>query len=91
MKKTELPKWKDKKLIEKVLHILCLLVAGIIILLEFLKQFSIYNGENIFELLLGILLLMLAIEYYKYDKKIFLFNLITGLIILICGIIILVI
>lgn len=90
MKNYELPKWQDKKLIEKVLHIITLLIAGIIVLLFFLKLFFCFEIINISEILLGILLLLLGIEYLSYNKKMAIFNLIVGLIIFICGITILV-
>ena len=86
--KIELPKWNNKNTFAKILHVIGLLIASSIIILIFLQLFEIYKTGNIYELLLGLLMLIQAIQYWKYDRKIAIFNLIVAIVILICVIII---
>lgn len=88
MKRVELPKWNNKNLFEKILHVIGLIVAFIIILFAFLQIFNIFKSIDIFEILLAILMFIQAMQYWKYDKKIGMFNLLAAIIISICGIII---
>jgi len=88
-KEIKLPKWKDKNLFEKILHIVGLLIAVLIIILAFIQLFDIYKTVNIFEILLGILMFTQALQYWKYDKITAIFSLVAAIIISICGIIIL--
>ena len=68
MKRVELPKWNNKNLFEKILHVIGLIVAFIIILFAFLQIFNIFKSIDIFEILLAILMFIQAMQYWKYDK-----------------------
>ena len=86
----ELPKWKDKNIKEKILHVIGLLIALTIIILAFLQLFDIYKTVNVFEVFLSILMFIQTLQYWKYDRLVAIFNLIAAIIIMICGIIILI-
>ena len=91
MKNNAIPKWKDKNKFEKTLTIFGVIVAIAIIVIAFLQIFEISKDSIIFELLLGLLMLIQTLEYWKYNKKSALICLTSALIIVICCIIVLVI
>lgn len=84
----QIPKWKDKNKYEKILTIMGLFISFLILLLAFLEIFEIYKSINIFELLLGLFILVLSLQYWKYDKKKAIFYLILSICILTCCVII---
>lgn len=70
------PKWKDKSLIEKVLTISAGIISIAIIILAMMQMTGIWeNAINVFEPLLGVLMLLNALNFYKYNKRVALFNL----------------
>jgi len=89
MKKIEIPKWKDKNKYEKILTITGLVLAILIIALALIEFLEIYETINIFEPLLGILLLIQGLQYYKYDRMTAIVSFAASGIILMCGIIML--
>lgn len=86
--KKQIPKWKDKNKLEKLLYVLGLIIAFSIIILASLQIFEIFKTIDIFEILLGILMLIQAIQYWKYDRNIAIVSLIAAIILFICGIVI---
>lgn len=89
MKKLEIPKWKDKSKYEKILTITGLFLAIVIIVLALIEFLEVYETINIFEPLLGILLLIQGLQYYKYDRMTAIVSFCASGIIIICGIIML--
>lgn len=87
MKKLEIPKWKDKNRYEKILTIMGIILAITIIILALIEFLGKYETINIFEPLLGILLFIQGLQYYKYDRNTAIISFIASFIILMCGII----
>lgn len=87
MKKLEIPKWKDKNRYEKILTIMGIILAITIIILALIEFLDKYETINIFEPLLGILLFIQGLQYYKYDRNTAIISFIASFIILMCGII----
>lgn len=74
----QIPKWKDKNNFEKGLTIIALIISFTILALAFLEIFELYKSSNIFEILLGLFILVLSLQYWKYDKKRAIFYLILS-------------
>jgi len=83
-----IPVWKNKTIYEKILNIIGMIIAFSILVLAFLEIFEIYESINLFEFLLGLLMLVQAFQYWKYDRKSAILFLVLSLFILICYLII---
>jgi len=69
-------KWKEKTLKEKVLTISAGIISIAVIVLAIMQLTGIWeNAINVFEPLLGVLMIINALNIYKYNKLIAFFTL----------------
>ena len=76
MKNNKLPSWKEKSTFEKTLAVLAILISITIMTLASLSLlFDLKYLINIFEPLLGVLMLIQALQLRKYNKFVAAFSL----------------
>ena len=81
--------WEQKSLFMKVLTIIGFIISIAIMILTFLQIFNIWDKAiNIFEPLLGVLMLIQTIENWKTNRKTAYFSLFAAILIFITAIII---
>lgn len=81
--------WSQKQKYEKVLSVMGIICSVSIIILAFMQIFGIWKtAANIFEPLLGILLLIQAIQNWKKNKSVAIFSLCVAIFIFLVSIII---
>lgn len=85
--KSELPIWKAKKISEKVFYILGIILAVSIIVMAICDVFELFDFKYFYEILFSLFLLVQSFQYFEYNKKISIFLLVIGLILLICSVI----
>ena len=82
--------WNKKTVPFKILTIVGLIISVTIIVLSFIQIFNVWdNAINVFEPLLGVLMIIQAIENWKANKSIAYFSLFVAVFIFIVAIIIL--
>lgn len=81
--------WNGKQANEKVLYVLSGICSIIIIILASMQILGIWkNAADIFEPVLGVLMLIQAIQNWRKNKKVAIFSLCVAIFIFICAIII---
>ena len=89
-KKIEKKSQEQKPLFMKTLSIISFAISIIVIVLSFLQIFGIWDKAiNIFEPLLGVLMLIQTIENWKTNKKVAYISLFVTIVIFIIAIIVL--
>ena len=83
----KIPVWSKKTKNEMILTIIGLILSIIVFILAIIDLFGFVSTMAICEPILGLLLLVQAMQYKKYDKSTYLFSLIAGIFILIISII----
>ena len=74
--KSEVTKWRNRTFWEKGITVFACVISIAIIILAIMQMTGIWkNAINIFEPLLGVLMLINAINIYKHNKLTALFNL----------------
>ncbi|NCC87344.1 MAG: hypothetical protein EOM05_05690 [Clostridia bacterium] len=69
MKNNKLPSWKEKSTFEKTLTVLAILISiTIMTLISLCLIFDLTYLTNVFEPLVGVLMLIQALQLRKYDK-----------------------
>jgi hypothetical protein len=82
-------KWKEKSIKEKVLTITGGIISIVIIALAIMQLTGIWeNAINVFEPLLGVLMIINALNIYKYNKLVAFFNLAVAVFIFIIAFVI---
>lgn len=82
--------WQQKSLSSKVLTIITLIISISVIVLALMQIFNIWdNAINVFEPLLGVLMVIQAIENWHTNKSVAYVSLFTAIFIFIVAIIIL--
>lgn len=82
--------WNKKTVPFKILTIVGLFISVTIIVLSFIQIFNVWDKAiNVFEPLLGVLMIIQAIENWKANKSIAYFSLFVAIFIFIVAIIIL--
>ena len=82
--------WNKKTAPFKILTIVGLIISVTIIVLSFIQIFNVWDKAiNVFEPLLGVLMIIQAIENWKANKSIAYFSLFVAIFIFIVAIIIL--
>lgn len=82
--------WNKKTVPFKILTIVGLIISVTIIVLAFIQIFNVWDKAfNVFEPLLGVLMIIQAIENWKANKSIAYFSLFVAIFIFIVAIIIL--
>lgn len=82
--------WNKKTVPFKILTIVGLIISVTIIVLSFIQIFNVWDKAiNVFEPLLGVLMIIQAIENWKANKSIAYFSLFVAIFIFIVAIIIL--
>lgn len=82
--------WNKKTVPFKILTIFGLIISVTIVVLSFIQIFNVWdNAINVFEPLLGVLMIIQAIENWKSNKTIAYFSLFVAVFIFIVAIIIL--
>ena len=72
--------WKERSLFYKILLILGLVISISIIILAILQLLGIYDEAiNIFEPLLGVLMIIQAIENFKINKKLAVYSILVAI------------
>lgn len=86
----KLKDWNKKTIPFKILTILGLIISVTIIVLSFIQIFNVWDKAiNVFEPLLGVLMMIQAIENWKANKSKAYFSLFVAIFIFIVAIIIL--
>lgn len=81
--KKEMPKWKEKSKFEKGLTLFSLILSISVIILATLSLVSNWQDAiNITEPLLGLLMLIQTLQFWKYNKAVAIFSLIAAIFIL---------
>ncbi len=82
--------WNEKTISLKILNVIAFIISIIVIILSLMQIFNIWDKAiNIFEPLLGILMLIQAIENWKNNKLTAYFSLFVAIFIFVFAIIIL--
>lgn len=82
--KKEIPKWKEKSTYEKGLLALSLTLSFFVILFATLDLTGRWQGAiNITEPLLGLVMFIQALQFWKYNKLVSIFSLIASLFVLV--------
>lgn len=67
--KGKLPKWGERTVTERILFIAQIMLTIVIVFLCILQIFSIWDKAiNVFEPLLGVMMLVMFLQYRKYSK-----------------------
>lgn len=83
-------KWNEKTLKEKGLTISAVIISIAIIILAIMQLTGLWkNAINVFEPLLGVLMIINALNIYKYNKRVALFNFGTAIFVFVIAFIIL--
>lgn len=81
--KKEIPKWKEKSSYEKGLIVLNMTLSFLVILFAIMYLTGKWKDAiNIIEPLLGLVMLTQTLQFWKYNRFISIFSLITSLLIL---------
>jgi len=87
--KKEMPKWKEKSSYEKGLIVLSMTLSFLVILFAIMYLTGKWKGAiNIIEPLLGLVMLIQALQFWKYNRFISIFSLITSLLILVVSMVV---
>ncbi len=90
MEKITKPKWKDKTLTGKIISIVGIIISFAVIILAILHLIGVNDRlVQIYEPLLGVLMLIQAAENWKYERRLAVFSLIVAVVIFICAAVIL--
>lgn len=90
IKDFEIENWEEKSLFMKVLTIIGFVISVLVIILSMLQIFDIWDRAiNIFEPLLGVMMLIQTIENWKTNKRTAYFSLFVAIFIFIAAIFIL--
>jgi len=82
--KKEMPKWKEKSTYEKGLLVLSLTLSVLVILFATMYLTGRWQGAiNMTEPLLGLVMFIQALQFWKYNRFTSIFSLIAGLLILV--------
>lgn len=78
--KKEMPKWKEKSKFEKGMTVFSLILSISVIILAVLSLAGSWQDViNITELLLGLLMLIQTLQFWKYNKPVAIFTLIAAI------------
>lgn len=78
--KKQMPKWKERSIFEKGLTVLGLILSISVIILSVLSLAGTWQGTiNIVEPLLGLLMLIQTLQFWKYNKTVAIFSLFVAL------------
>ncbi|MBN7772320.1 hypothetical protein [Clostridium aminobutyricum] len=76
----KIPKWEEKSIVEKQLAVLGLILSIAVIILAALSLTDGWQGTiNVVELLLGLLMLVQTLQFWKYNKAIAIITLIAAI------------
>jgi hypothetical protein len=86
----KLKDWKQKSLTSKIFTVIGLIISITIVILALLQIFNVWDKAiNIFEPLLGLLMLIQAIENWNTNRSVAYFSLFAAIFVLIMSILIL--
>lgn len=93
MKKEEnknlIKRWKEKSLFFKILEVIGIVISILVIVLALMQLLNVWdNAINVFEPLLGVLMIIQAIENWKINRKMSYYLLFVAIFIFIVAIII---